>query len=220
MTDIEQREAAPPVDEGQAVRQATWVGLLVNLALCAIKFTAGIVGGSQAVVADAVHSLSDSVTDVAILVGSHFWTRPADADHPYGHRRIETLVTLFVGFSLVAAAIGLSWHAIATFGHQRAHVPGWIAFWAGLVSVVCKETLYRWTAAVGHRVNSLALQANAWHHRSDAMSSVPTVFAVAGAVIYPQLYFLDHLGALVVSGFILHAAYVILLRRVNDASTA
>jgi len=207
--DAETNEA----DEGPAVRQVTGVGLLVNLGLCAVKFTAGIVGGSQAVVADAVHSLSDSATDVAILVGSHFWTRPADAEHPYGHRRIETLVTLLVGFALLAAGVGLGWHAIATFRHEHARAPGWIAFWAGVVSIVGKETLYRWTVAVGRRVRSLALQANAWHHRSDAFSSIPTVFAVAGAALYPEWRFLDHLGALVVSGFILHAAYVVLWPR-------
>ena len=95
------------VDHGRAVRFVTLVGLVVNLLLAGLKFAAGIIGMSQAVVADAIHSLSDTVSDLAVIVGSYYWTKPADLDHPYGHRRIETLVTLFVGVMLLLAGVGI-----------------------------------------------------------------------------------------------------------------
>ena len=203
-------------DEGEQIRRTTWIGLGVNLALCALKFAGGILGRSQAVVADAVHSLSDATTDIAILVGSHFWTQPADAEHPYGHRRIESLVTLFVGCVLVVTAVGLGWRAVSTMRGEHQARPGWVAFVAALVSIVLKEWLYRWTLSEGKRLDSLSLQANAWHHRSDALSSIPALIAVAGAVLLPALPFIDHAGALIVSAFILHTAFKILSPRVAE----
>lgn len=192
------------------VRRVTWLGLYVNLVLAAIKFAAGIFGRSQALVADAIHTLTDLTTDIAVIAGSHYWSRPPDENHPYGHRRLETLVTVFIGVVLIAAGIGIGWKAVSTLHEQHATPPGWIAVLAAVVSIVCKESIYRWTAATGRRVKSTALAANAWHHRTDALSSVPVLIAVAGARIFPGWSFLDHVGAAVVSIFILHASIKII----------
>ena len=192
------------------VRKVTWVGLWVNLFLAAIKFTAGIYGRSQALVADAIHSLTDLTTDIAVIAGSHYWSRPPDENHPYGHRRLETLVTVFIGVVLIAAGIGIGWKAISALQEKHASPPGWIAVAAALASIVCKESIYRWTAMTGRRVKSAALAANAWHHRTDAFSSIPVLIAVAGARVFPSWSFLDHLGAAVVSIFILHASIKII----------
>jgi len=202
--------------EGKQIRRVTWIGLGLNVLLCVLKFFAGIVGRSQTIVADAVHSLSDTVTDVAVLVGSHFWTQPADPDHPYGHRRIESLVTLFIGLALVGTAVGLGWRAVASIRREHPAPPGWIAFYAALISIVSKEWLYRWTVKEGRRLDSLSLQANAWHHRSDAFSSIPALIAVSGALLLPAWPFLDHAGALIVSAFIMHAAFKIMSPRVSE----
>ncbi len=191
----------------KGVRRATWVGLTVNILLSALKMAGGVLGSSQAIVADGVHSLSDSSTDIAILIGVRFWSRPPDESHPYGHRRIETLVTAFIGLVLLAVAVGLIYNAIVTFQRPHPERPHWIALVAALISIASKETLYRWTVTVGKRIKSSAVLANAWHHRSDAFSSIPTAIAVAIVLSYPSLGFLDHLAAVVVSFFILRVAW-------------
>ena len=193
----------------QAARRVTWAGLVANVALATIKIAAGYVGHSRAVLADGVHSVSDIATDFAVLFGMHYWTAPADADHPHGHRRIETLVTLAIGLALFAVAGGLVWDIIHTLATPAAHPPGPIALVAALLSIVIKESLYRWTVVVGRRVGSPALVANAWHHRSDAFSSVPAVLAVAVAMLIPRWGWVDKFGALVVCGFIVWAAWTV-----------
>ena len=206
----QQASTSHDADREKIVRKVTWVGLWVNLFLAAIKFTAGIYGRSQALVADAIHSLTDLTTDIAVIAGSHYWSRPPDENHPYGHRRLETLVTVFIGVVLIAAGIGIGWKAISALQEKHASPPGWIAVAAALASIVCKESIYRWTAMTGRRLKSAALAANAWHHRTDAFSSIPVLIAVAGARVFPSWSFLDHLGAAVVSIFILHASIKII----------
>jgi cation diffusion facilitator family transporter len=189
------------------IQRVTWAGLIVNLLLSAAKCVAGLVGGSQAVFADGIHSLSDLTTDAAILLGVRYWTKPADSDHPHGHQRIENLVTFGIALILAAVGTGLLWNAVATLHRRHATSPGWIAFAAAMVSIVAKEALYHWTLSVGRRIRSMPLVANAWHHRSDALSSIPVALAVAGAAIEPSWAFLDHVGAVVVSFFIYQAAF-------------
>ncbi len=188
------------------IRRVTWVGLVVNLALSALKLLLGIVGNSQALVADAVHSLSDVSTDLAILFGVRYWTAPADAEHPYGHARFETLVTNFIAIVMAVAGAGIGLHALRGFFVIHHEGPRMIALYGALASIIVKEWLYRWTSAVGKRIRSSALVANAWHHRSDAFSSIPVLVAVIASAINPRLAFLDHLGAVLVSLFILWAA--------------
>jgi cation diffusion facilitator family transporter len=202
------------------VRQVTWIGLAVNIALSILKFMAGLLGRSQALVADAVHSLTDTTTDVAVIIGSYYWARPPDSDHPYGHHRVETVVTLFVGFVLCAAGLMVGWEALRSLQGEPARQPKTIALIVAAVSIVGKEALYRWTAAVSRRIKSPALAANAWHHRTDAISSLPVFLAVGGAMLFPQWSLLDRVGAVVVAIFIVHAAFKIIwpgLRELVDA---
>jgi len=203
------------------VRLVTAVGLIINVILTVLKFGAGIFGQSQALVADAIHSLSDTVSDLAIIVGSYYWTKPADADHPYGHRRIETLITLFVGGMLLLAGLGIIRQAFMSIQSGHIERPGAVAAWTALVSIIVKELLFRWTRSAGERINSPAVLANAWHHRSDAMSSIPALLAIIGSMVLPGWVFLDRIGAVLVSLFIMQAAYVILqpgLRELIDGS--
>jgi cation diffusion facilitator family transporter len=192
------------------VRHAGWVGLIGNLMLAIVKITAGFVGHSHAVVADGVHSLSDLVTDFAVIAGVHFWSKPADKRHPHGHQRIETLVSVVIGVVLAAVALGMAVEALSG-GHSRVWpAPTSLAFAAAVLSMFVKEGLYQWTAKVGRRVDSPALVANAWHHRSDALSSVPAAIAVGVALWDPRLGFVDRIGAVVVCLFILVAAFRII----------
>ncbi|MGD8264357.1 MAG: cation diffusion facilitator family transporter [Desulfobacterales bacterium] len=201
---------------GKYVRKITWIGLLTNILLAGIKFSAGYFGRSQALVADAIHTLTDTATDIAVIAGSHFWSRPPDECHPYGHRRLETLITVFIGIMLAAAGMGIGWQAISTLHKTPGVPPGWIALIATLISIVTKEIIYRWTATAGKRIRSPALVANAWHHRSDAISSLPVLIAVGGAMLFPTWSFLDNVGAAVVSIFILHAAMKIIWPGISE----
>jgi len=205
----------------KTVKKVTFFGLLINLALSALKMAAGYFGNSQAVFADGIHSASDSVTDVAVIVGSTFWSAPPDDDHPYGHGRIETAVTVFIGLMLVGVALGMGYNAVISFNERSNSTPGMIALIAALISVVVKEFLYRWNASVGKKIRSSAMVANAWHHRSDALSSIPAAVAVVASMIYPQVGFIDNIGAIIVCLFIFHAAYKIswnALRELTDAT--
>ena len=192
-----------------AIKRVTWLGLWVNVLLSALKLAAGIIGGSQAIVADAFHSLSDAPIDIAMLVGVTYWSKPPDGGHPHGHGRIETLVTGGIGILLGLVAVAIAFVAVATVREHHAHPPGLIAMGAALLSIVSKEALYRYTVRVGRRIESSAVVANAWHHRSDAFGSIPVLLAVAGARIHPDWFFLDHLGAVVVSVFIFQAGVMV-----------
>ena len=191
----------------QTVTTTTWVGLLVNLALSILKVVAGILGNSRAVVADGLHSLSDLISDAAVLIGVRIWSKPADQDHPYGHQRFETLITLFIGLLMVATGIGIAWDAVAswTVGNTTSVEP--IALVAALVSIACKEVLFHWTLYKGKQVNSSALIANAWHHRSDAFSSIPAAIAVLVALFLPGFVWIDLAGALLIAVFIFYSAF-------------
>ena len=199
-----------------SIRKVTWIGLLTNIGLSGLKFAAGYFGRSQALIADAVHSLTDATTDIAVIAGSHYWSRPPDECHPYGHRRLETLVTVFIGIMLAAAGVGIGWESLSTLHEKKVGPPGWFAFFAALASIITKEILYRWTAGVGKKIKSPALVANAWHHRTDAVSSLPVLIAVGGALLFPSWSFLDRLGAVIVSLFILHAALKIIWPAISE----
>jgi len=195
-------------ENNSQARRITGAGLAVNFVLAGLKFSFGIFGRSQAVVADAVHSLSDMVTDLFILIGIKFWSAPADECHPYGHQRIETIITVGIGALLAVAAIGVGWDAVFRLARPVCP-PLSIVFIAPLISIVAKEILFRHTRAVGRRIKSQAVIANAWHHRSDAISSVPPLIAVVAAAINPRWAFLDPLAALIVALLILKVAWEI-----------
>jgi len=203
-----------------AIQRTTWVGLWVNLGLSILKFTGGTLGNSQAVIADAVHSLSDISTDIAILVGVRFWTQPADEDHPHGHHRLETLITAGIGVLLLAVGAGLLWNSILTLPDHDVKTPGWWAFAAALVSFLAKEALYHYTAKRGRDLKSMALIANAWHHRSDALSSLPVVLAVFTAILAPTWVVLDAVAAIMVCLIILRAGFKISVTNLNKLMDA
>ncbi len=193
---------------GNTVRNITVFGLVVNLVISAIKFAIGVVASSQACVADAVHSLSDCITDIAVIVGVRFWTEGADARHPHGHRRIETLITLFIGIGLGVVAYMLGMKALHSIieGGATQH-PGWAVFVAAVISIVMKELLYQMTVRAGRRENSQALLANAWHHRSDALSSIPVAASVILAKVYPDIKYVDACTAILIALMLLKAAW-------------
>ncbi|MFC1850346.1 cation diffusion facilitator family transporter [candidate division CSSED10-310 bacterium] len=189
------------------IRRVTYIGMAINVMLSALKFVFGILGSSQAVIADAVHSLSDMSTDFAIIFGVKLWSAPADEDHPYGHKRIESIVTAAIGIFLVSVALGIGYNALITIRDHPTGRTTWIAFYGAFISIIAKEALYRYTILVGQQVRSSAVIANAWHHRTDALSSIPVAIAVAMATLNPVWDFLDHVGALFVSLFILKVAW-------------
>ncbi|MGA1870372.1 MAG: cation diffusion facilitator family transporter [bacterium] len=185
------------------IQRITWIGLAVNLFLSLLKFTVGCIGKSQAVIADAVHSVSDMATDIAVLGGVKYWSAPADETHPFGHRRIEALVTASIGIVLLITALGIGYQALMSMQDGSIMQPAYIAVIGPFLSIIFKEILYHWTVSTGTRVKSSAVIANAWHHRSDAISSIPALIAVAAAAINPKWAFIDHVGALIVSIFII-----------------
>lgn len=195
-----------PGTSGPVVR-ITWIGMVVNVLLAVVKLLFGLVGRSQAAVADALHSFSDLGTDLAVLWGIRFWSAPADASHPYGHRRIETLITALIGAVLALGAIGLFADAIGKLRFPPDRPPALVALGGSLLTLVLKEWLFRRTRAIGVQAASPAVVANAWHHRSDALSSVPVVVAIVLIAFRPDWLFLDQIGALIVSGMILGSAW-------------
>lgn len=200
--------------EKEIVHITLW-GSAVNIGLTVLKFVAGILGCSAAMIADAVHSLSDLLTDFVVLLFVKISNRPADNEHPYGHGKYETLATSIVAIALFAAggvllAEGIE-KMIASLRGETLNVPGQIALWAALISIVAKELIYQLTIRVARRVDSTALEANAWHHRTDALSSVATAIGIGGALLLGGKWaILDPLAAALVSIFILIAAVKLL----------
>ncbi len=204
----------------RTVQFVTIVGMVLNVVLVFAKAAGGLVFYSQALLADAVHSMSDLVTDLAVIFGVKYWSAPPDHSHPYGHGRIETLVSAFIGIALAAVAVGLASDAVGTLRHGSEHGPAGFAFVIALFSVISKEWVFRWTRAKARVVRSVAMEANAWHHRSDAISSIPAAAAIALAYFFPKLRFIDPVGAIVVSGFILYAAWKIIQPTLIELSEA
>ena len=206
--------------EKEIVRITLW-GSVVNVTLTALKFAAGILGCSAAMIADAVHSLSDLLTDFVVLLFVRISSRPADSDHPYGHGKYETLATAIVAVALLAAggvlaAEGVQKILSAIHGEELV-MPGRIALWAAIISIAAKEIIYWLTIRVSRRVQSSALEANAWHHRTDALSSVATSIGIGGALLFGGKWaILDPIAAALVSIFILVAAARLLHEALQD----
>ena len=191
------------------------VGSAGNLVLLTFKFVAGLLGHSAAMVADAVHSLSDFFTDLIVLLFVKVSAKPQDESHDYGHGKFETLATLFIGLALVGAAIGIIVSGSVKFAHwlqgETLEIPGMLALWAALVSIMVKEILYRYTAVKGRKLNSPAMVANAWHHRSDALSSIGAAIGIGGAILLGERWaVLDPLASIVVGGMLLKVAWDLL----------
>lgn len=198
------------------IYKVTIVGSVANAALMAIKFVAGILGHSSAMIADAVHSLSDFATDLIVLVLVHISAKPQDASHDYGHGKYETMASFIVGLALVAAATGIMMSGgsklVDWFHGEQLQSPGRLALWAALLSILVKELLYQYTVRHGKQINSQALVANAWHHRSDALSSIGAAIGIGGAILLGDRWtVLDPIASIVV-GLMLVKVAVTLLR--------
>lgn len=204
------------------IMKITVLGSLANFLLLVFKFVAGWLGNSSAMIADAVHSLSDFITDVIVLLFIHISSKPKDKGHDYGHGKFETLATSIIGIVLMCVGIGLFWessHKIYGFYFKGMALesPRMIALIAALVSILIKELLYRVTLVVGKRENSQALIANAWHHRSDAFSSIGTALGIGGAILLgDQWRILDPLAAVIVSIFIVRVSLKLVIPAIND----
>ncbi|MBR5432122.1 MAG: cation transporter [Bacteroidales bacterium] len=195
--------------------KVTLVGSIGNLVLLTFKFLAGVLGHSAAMIADAAHSLSDFVTDVIVLAFVRIGARPQDASHDYGHGKFETLATFFVALALVAAAVGIIVSGAVKFAGwlqgETLSKPGAIALWAALISIVVKELLYRYTVSRGKALNSSVVVANAWHHRSDALSSVGAAIGIGGALLLGDRWtVLDPLASIVVGAMLVKVAWDLL----------
>ncbi|HQO80800.1 MAG TPA: cation diffusion facilitator family transporter [Deltaproteobacteria bacterium] len=184
-------------------KRVTWAGVAVNTVLIAVKFSAGVFGHSQALIADAVHSVSDLFTDFVVLLGLKLGRKPPDESHHFGHGRIETMASAVVGFALIAVAAGIGLSAASDIYNHTERNPTWLAIAAAAFSILVKEILYQYTVMVGRRIHSQAVIANAWHHRSDALSSVAVLIGVTGAQLRPGWHILDAYAALLVSLFII-----------------
>jgi cation diffusion facilitator family transporter len=197
------------------IYKVTLAGGVANLLLMAFKFVAGIVGRSSAMMADAIHSLSDFVTDLIVLIFVNISSRPQDESHDYGHGKYETLATLFIGLALAGVAIGIIVNGAVKFASwlqgEALPSPGKLALWAALVSIAVKELIYLYTKAKGRRLNSPALVANAWHHRSDALSSIGAALGIGGALLLGDRWtVLDPLASIVVGAMLVKVAWELL----------
>ena len=192
----------------KSIFKVTWIGSIINFLLLVFKFIAGILGHSSALIADAVHSLSDFVTDIIVIVFVRISGKPEDEDHKYGHGKYETLATAVIGLVLFGAGIGLLVDgAIKVTEVLKGAVlpqPRMIALIAAAISITAKEILYRYTVREGRKLDSQAVIANAWHHRSDAFSSIGTFIGIGGAICLGEKWrILDPIAAIAVSAFII-----------------
>jgi cation diffusion facilitator family transporter len=209
------------MERNKEIYKVTLVGGAVNVILLLFKFVAGIVGHSAAMVADAVHSLSDFVTDIIVLVFVHISGKPEDKDHEYGHGKYETLAMTIIGAALLLVAVGIVYSGLTKilvwFQGGVLKAPGMLALWAALLSVVLKEAVYHYSMAEARKLNSQAVEANAWHHRSDALSSIGTAIGIGGAIFLGQRWaVLDPVASIIVGIFIIKVSVDLLRNGIGD----
>ena len=203
------------------IYKVTLVGSAGNVALLTFKFIAGVMGHSSAMIADAVHSLSDFITDVIVLAFVHVSAKPQDAGHDYGHGKYETFSSFIIGLALLAAATGIIVSGLAKFidwaGGKELPAPGWLALAAAIISILVKEFLYRYTVIRGKKLDSQALVANAWHHRSDALSSIGTTVGIGGAILLGNRWtVLDPLASVFVGILLIKVSFGLLRSSVGE----
>ncbi len=199
-------------ERAKGIYIVTAAGSAVNALLLILKFLAGILGNSAAMIADAVHSLSDFITDIIVFVFVRISNKPEDKEHDYGHGKYETLATLLIGVILFIVGLGIFWNGASAiygvvFRGEQLESPGMVALAAAIVSIVLKEALYHYTIARGRKLGSQSVIANAWHHRSDAFSSIGTAAGIGGAIFLGDKWtILDPVAAIAVSFFICKVA--------------
>lgn len=196
----------------KTIRNATLIGSVFNLLLTVGKIIAGVVGRSSAMIADGVHSLSDLMTDIIVIVFVKISGKEEDENHQYGHGKFETFATMLISFALMIVGTGIFWSGakkvLASINGVVIEQPEYIALYAALISIAAKEGLYWYTKIIGERVNSQAMVANAWHHRSDAFSSIGAALGISGAILLGEQWrILDPIAGIIVSFFILKVAW-------------
>lgn len=209
------------MDRNREIYKVTLVGGVVNVVLLLFKFVAGILGHSAAMVADAIHSLSDFVTDVVVLFFVRVSAKPKDRSHDYGHGKYETLAMTLIGVALFVVAIGIIYSGttkiISWANGDTLETPGMLALWAALLSIGLKECVYRYSMTKARELNSQAVEANAWHHRSDALSSAGTALGIGGAIFLGQRWtVLDPIASVVVGAFIVKVSVDLLRDGIGD----
>ena len=203
------------------IYRTTLIGTAGNVALLTFKFIAGVLGHSSAMIADAVHSLSDFLTDIVVTAFVRISAKPQDESHDYGHGKFETMATMFIGLALIAAATGIIVSGAVKFaawlGGEMLPAPGRLALWAALLSIIVKEGLYQYTARRGRTLGSQAMIANAWHHRSDALSSIGTAVGIGGAIFLGDRWtVLDPLASVIVGAMLVHVAAKLLKSSIGE----
>ena len=203
------------------IYKVTLVGSVGNVVLLTFKFIAGTLGHSSAMIADAVHSLSDFLTDLIVLVFVKISAKPQDESHDYGHGKFETFASFFIGLALMAAATGIIVSGVLKlvdwFGGTQLEAPGKLALWAALLSILVKEGLFRYTIHYGKSLDSQAVIANAWHHRSDALSSIGAAIGIGGAILLGDRWtVLDPLASIVVGLMLVKVAIGLLKSSVGE----
>ena len=205
----------------QQIYKVTLVGSVGNVLLLTFKFIAGTLGHSSAMIADAVHSLSDFITDLIVLAFVKISAKPQDESHDYGHGKFETFATFFVGLALLAAAAGIiisgGLKLVNWLGGEQLEAPGQLALWAALLSILVKEGLFRYTIHSGKALDSQAVIANAWHHRSDALSSIGAAVGIGGAILLGDRWtVLDPIASIVVGFMLVKVAFSLLRSSIGE----
>lgn len=209
---MNETEQISDIDREKKAARVTWVGFFTNLILSAAKIVAGVVGRSSAMVADGIHSLSDFVTDIIVIIFIKISSKNEDSDHPYGHGKFETFATMLISFALFIVAIGIFYSGSVkiyeVLNGRTIERPTYLALVMAAVSIVVKEGLYWYTIIVGRKIDSPAVIANGWHHRSDAFSSIGTLIGISGAMFLGERWrILDPITSVIVSIFIIDVAY-------------
>ncbi|MBF0171220.1 MAG: cation transporter, partial [Nitrospinae bacterium] len=207
MTEIYHQQVKADLDPERAkvASRVTWIGAAVNVLLTAVKGYAGVVGNSSAMVVDAIHSLSDLATDIVALISTRIASHGADENHPYGHGRAETIGAVLIGAALAAVGVGIAYEVIGKLVAGKVFIPTWPALAAAVLSIAVKEWLYWYTVIVGRRIGAKQVIANAWHHRSDAVSSVAALVGIGGAMAGYPIF--DPVAAMVVVAMIVKVGW-------------
>jgi len=195
----------------KATRKVTLIGMVVNIFLSAAQLIGGLFTNSQALIADGIHTLSDLASDIVVLIAAKIASQDADDDHPYGHGRFETVATVILGLALAGVAVGIAMNAINRISHPETLLqPKPLALLFAALAIISKEALYQYTMVVAKQINSKMLQANAWHHRSDAVSSIMVALGVAGS-IFLEIPWLDAAAAILVAVMIFYMGVRLIL---------
>lgn len=200
----------------QEIRRLTLVGICVNVLLTASKIIGGLLGGSSALYTDGFHSMTDLSSDFIVLFGLKYWMRPADENHPHGHKRLETVITVVIGVMLASIGLTLGYNSVLDLIAGNIRQADWITFAIACLAIVTKECMARWSISVGTRLKSKAVLANSWDQRSDALGAIPVAISILLVRINENLWWIDQVAALLVCALILRAAYNIIMPALKE----